>query len=318
MMQYRGGVALILFPPFHLSPLFGSMPTSNLQLFAVCVLIWGSTWIAITFQLGSVAPEMSVAYRFLLAAAAMFAYCRWRNLSLHFNRRQHLDLVLFGASLFCISYILVYYAETYIVSGMVAVAYSGMPMINMIAARMFFGTQMTVRVAVAASFGIAGIVCVFWPEFGHLSSSRNVSLGVLFTVLSVFASCAGSMMATRTQKRGYPTWTSMAWGMLYGGLLALIFGLAMGRSITFENTSGYVLSLAYLAVMGSIITFGCYLTLLERIGAAKSAYIGVMVPIVALAISFFFEKFAWGYLTTAGVTLSIIGNVIMLRGAKSG
>ena len=292
------------------------MPTSNLQLFAVCVLIWGSTWIAITFQLGSVAPEMSVAYRFLLAAAAMFAFCRWQKLSLHFNRRQHLDLLMFGASLFCISYILVYYAETYIVSGMVAVAYSGMPMINMVAARIFFGTPMTVRVAVAALFGIAGIACVFWPEFAHLSSSRNVSLGMLFTVLSVFASCAGSMMATRTQKRGYPTWSSMAWGMLYGGLLALIFGLAMGRAITFENTPGYVLSLAYLAVMGSIITFGCYLTLLERIGAAKSAYIGVMVPIVALTISFFFEKFAWGYLTTAGVTLSIIGNIIMLRGSK--
>jgi drug/metabolite transporter (DMT)-like permease len=294
------------------------MPTSNLQLFAVCVLIWGSTWIAITFQLGSVAPEMSVAYRFLLAAAAMFAFCRWRNLSLRFNWHQHVDLALFGASMFCISYVLVYYAETFIVSGMVAVAYSGMPMINMVAARIFFGTKMTIRVAVAAVFGIAGIVCVFWPEFGNLSASRNVSLGVLFTVLSVFASCAGSMMATRTQKRGYPTWTSMAWGMLYGGILALIFGLAMGRPITFENTPAYVISLAYLAVMGSIITFGCYLTLLERIGAAKSAYIGVMVPIVALTISFFFEKFAWGYLTTAGVMLSIIGNIIMLRGAKSG
>jgi drug/metabolite transporter (DMT)-like permease len=292
------------------------MPTSNLQLFAVCVLIWGSTWIAITFQLGSVAPEMSVAYRFLLAAVALFAFCRWRNLSLRFSARQHLDLALFGAAMFCISYILVYYSETYIVSGMVAVAYSGMPMINMIAARIFFGTQMTLRVAVAASFGIAGIVCVFWPEFGHLSSSRNVSLGVLFTVLSVFASCAGSMMATRTQKLGYPTWTSMAWGMLYGGVLALLFGLLMGRSITFANTPGYVLSLVYLAFLGSIVTFGCYLTLMGRIGAARTAYIGVMVPIVALVISFFFEKFAWGYLTTAGVTLSIIGNIIMLRGAK--
>ncbi len=293
------------------------MPTSNLQLFAVCVLIWGSTWIAITFQLGTVAPEMSVAYRFLLAAVVLFAFCRWRNLSLRFSARQHLDLALFGAAMFCISYILVYYSETYIVSGMVAVAYSGMPMINMIAARIFFGTQMTLRVAIAASFGIAGIVCVFWPEFGHLSSSKNVALGALFTVLSVFASCAGSMMATRTQKLGYPTWTSMVWGMFYGGVLALLFGLLMGRSITFSITPGYVLSLVYLAFLGSIVTFGCYLTLMGRIGAARTAYIGVMVPIVALIISFFFEKFAWGYLTTAGVTLSIMGNIIMLRGAKS-
>lgn len=294
------------------------MPTSNLQLFAVCVLIWGSTWIAITFQLGNVAPEMSVAYRFLLASAALFVFCRWRKLSLQFSLRQHIDLALFGAAMFCISYILVYYSETYIVSGMVAVAYSGMPMINMVAARLLFGTKMTLRIAVAASFGIAGIVLVFWPEFGHLSSSRNASLGVLFTVLSVFASCAGSMMATRTQKLGYPTWTSMAWGMLYGGALAMLFGLAMGRSITFSNTPGYVLSLVYLAFLGSVVTFGCYLTLMSRIGAARAAYVGVMVPIVALAVSFFFEKFTWGYLTTAGVALSIIGNIIMLRGAKSG
>jgi drug/metabolite transporter (DMT)-like permease len=293
------------------------MPTSNLQLFAVCVLIWGSTWIAITFQLGNVAPEMSVAYRFLLAAAALFVFCRWRKLSLQFSLRQHVDLALFGAAMFCISYILVYYSETYIVSGMVAVAYSGMPMINMVAARLLFGTKMTLRIAVAASFGIAGIALVFWPEFGHLSSSRNVSLGVLFTVLSVFASCAGSMMAMRTQKLGYETWTSMAWGMLYGGALAMLFGLAMGRPLTFSNTPAYVLSLVYLAFLGSVVTFGCYLTLMRRIGAARAAYVGVMVPIVALAVSFFFEKFAWGYLTTAGVALSIIGNVIMLRGGKS-
>ena len=293
------------------------MPTSNLQLFAVCVLIWGSTWIAITFQLGSVAPEMSVAYRFLLAAAIMFAFCRWRKLSLKFGPRQHLDLALFGTAMFCVSYILVYYAETFIVSGMVAVAYSGMPMMNMMAARLFFGTKMTLRITVAAAFGIAGIVCVFWPEFGKLSVSRNAELGALLAVLSVLASCAGSMMATRTQKLGYATWTSMAWGMFYGGALALLFGLAMGRSISFDATPAYIGSLVYLALLGSIVTFGCYLTLMGRIGAARTGYVGVMVPIVALTVSYFFEKFAWSFLTTAGVILSIIGNIIMLRKSKT-
>ena len=113
-------------------------PVSTFQLFAVCVLIWGSTWLAITFQLGEVAPEMSVGYRFLLASAALFGYCRWRGLQLAFGLKQHLDFALFGACMFCIGYILVYYAETQIVSGMVAVGYSLSPMINMVAARLFF------------------------------------------------------------------------------------------------------------------------------------------------------------------------------------
>ena len=290
------------------------MPFSNLQLFATCVLIWGSTWLAITFQLGQVAPEMSVGYRFLLASVALFAFCRGRKMPLGFSFSQHVDLFLFGAAMFSISYILVYYAETFIVSGMVAVGYSASPMINMLMSRVFFGTPMTRRVIAGATFGIAGIVCVFWPEFGKLSVSRNAELGALVTMLSVIASAAGSMVAIRTQRRGLPTWTSMAWGMFYGGALALVIGAALGKPFTVEGSPAYLLSLVYLALFGSIITFGCYLTLIHRIGAARASYIGVMVPIVALTISFFFEKFSWGWLTTVGVCLSVLGNVVMLRG----
>jgi len=294
-----------------------ALRVSNLHLFSVCVLIWGSTWIAITFQLGKVAPEMSVAYRFLLASAAAFGYCRWRGLPLACGLRQHLDFALFGALMFCTGYILVYYAETHIVSGMVAVGYSSGPMINMFASRAFFGTPMSKRVTVAALFGVAGIVCIFWPEFGKLSESRSAEWGTLLTMLSVLASSAGSMAALRNQKRGYSTWSSMAWGMLYGGALALAIGLAAGRPLAFDPAAGYVLSLAYLAIFGSVVTFACYITLIGRIGAARAAYIGVMVPIVALLVSFFFEKFAWGWLTTAGVALSVMGNVLMLRQTKT-
>ena len=287
---------------------------SNLHLFATCVVIWGSTWLVITFQLGTVAPEVSVGYRFIVAAAAVFAFCRWRGLKLRFTWREHIDLFLFGASMFCISYIFVYYAETYIVSGMVAVGYSAGPLLNMLMARAMFSTPMTTRVTVGALFGIAGIVCVFWHEFANLSVSRNAELGAILTMLSVVASSAGSMVATRIQKSGYSTWSSMAWGMLYGGVMALVIGVILGKPLSFESTVGYVGSLFYLAIFGSVITFACYLTLLARIGAARAAYIGVMVPIVALAVSFFFEKFAWGWLTTLGVALSLAGNIVILRG----
>ena len=292
------------------------MPSSTLQLFSICVAIWGSTWFAITLQLGTVAPEMSVGYRFLLASLVLFAYARRRGLRLSFTARQHADFALLGATLFCVSYIFVYHAEVYIVSGMVAVAYSTGPMINMVAARMLFGTAMTWRVAIAALFGIAGICCVFWPEFGKLWVSRNAELGALLAVLSVLASTAGSMAAVHCQKRGYNTWTSMAWGMLHGGVMALAIGAATGNRFAFEPTAAYVFSLLYLSLFGSIITFACYLPLIARIGAAGAGYIGVMVPIVALAISYFLEKFAWGMLTTVGVALCVLGNVVMLQTSR--
>jgi len=294
-----------------------AVSAATLHLYSICVLIWGSTWFAITGQLGVVAPEMSIAYRFLIASVVMFAYCRRRGLRLSYGFSQHADLALFGLSMFCLSYIFIYYAESHVVSGMVAVGYSAGPLINMIAARILFRTRMTLRVGVAAVLGIAGICCVFWPEFGRLSGARDAELGALLTALGVVASSGGSMSALRCQARGLSTLTSMAWGMLYGGAMAFGIGLVAGRPVAFEPTATYVGSLLYLALFGSIVTFACYLTLIERIGAARAAYIGVMVPIVALAISFFLERFAWGTLTTVGVALSVVGNVIALQPARN-
>ena len=287
---------------------------SNLQLFATCVLIWGTTWLAITFQLGTIAPELSVGYRFITASIVLFAYCRWRGLTLRFAWRQHADFFMLGASMFCVSYIFVYYAETYIVSAMVAVAYSASPMIVMLMARALFATPITMQVTIGALLGIGGIVCAFWQEFANISSSRNAELGAAFAALSVIASAAGSMAATRVHARGYSTWSSMAWGMLYGGVMALVIGVALGKPLLFEATAEYVGSLLYLAVFGSVVTFACYLTLQARIGPARAAYVGVMTPILALVVSFFFEKFAWGWLTTIGVALLLAGNIVMLRG----
>lgn len=287
---------------------------SNLQLFATCVLIWGTTWLAITFQLGTIAPELSVGYRFITASIVLFAYCRWRGLTLRFAWRQHADFFMLGASMFCVSYIFVYYAETYIVSAMVAVAYSASPMIVMLMARALFATPITMQVTIGALLGIGGIVCAFWQEFANISSSRNAELGAVFAALSVIASAAGSMAATRVHARGYSTWSSMAWGMLYGGVTALVIGVALGKPLLFEATAEYVGSLLYLAVFGSVVTFACYLTLQARIGLARAAYVGVMTPILALVVSFFFEKFAWGWLTTIGVALLLAGNIVMLRG----
>jgi drug/metabolite transporter (DMT)-like permease len=101
--------------------------------------------------------------------------------------------------------------------------------------------------------------------------------------------------------------------MFYGGVLAIVIAIALGRPLRLEWTATYAAAMVYLALFGSVITFACYLTLLKRIGAARAAYVGVMTPVLALVVSFFFESFQWGWLTTLGVALSVVGNVLMLR-----
>ena len=90
-----------------------------------------------------------------------------------------------------------------------------------------------------------------------------------------------------------------------------------GKTLSFQASSAYVLSLAYLALLGSIAAFASYLTLLKRIGAARAGYIGVMVPIVALLLSAAFEGFRFHALTWAGVGLSVAGNVLILKAERA-
>lgn len=287
---------------------------TNLQLFTACVLIWGSTWLAITFQLGSVAPEASVFYRFLLASALVFAYCLARRLPLRYTLREHAWIALLGVLMFSVSYVFVYYAEEHVVSGLVAVGYSASPLLGMLGMRAFFGTPMTRKVAAGSVLGIVGVGLVFAPEFARLQEGGNPLLGAIYTAVAVLVSALGAMVAHRTQEEKLPLWQSMAWGMLYGALFSLAITLATGKSLGFDATPAYVLSLLYLAILGSIVAFAAYLTLLKKIGAARSGYIGVMVPIVALVVSAVFEGFRWHPLTWVGIAVSVFGNVIILRG----
>jgi drug/metabolite transporter (DMT)-like permease len=286
---------------------------TNLQLFLSAVAIWGTTWLGITFQLGRVAPEASVFYRFLLASFLLFAYCATRRIRLGYSPREHLWIAVQGIAMFGVSYVFVYYAEQHVVSGLVAIGYSASPLLGMVGQRVCFGTPMTARMTAGSLMGIAGITLVFWPEFVRLGMGKDVVLGATYTVLAVLISTVGSLMAHGNREARWPLWSTMAWGMLYGALSALAFAFGAGESLTFEPSATYIGSLLYLAVLGSIVAFACYLTLLNRIGIARSGYVGVMTPIVALVVSSFFEGFQWRALTVVGIAISVAGNVLVLR-----
>ncbi|OHE84941.1 MAG: hypothetical protein A3G75_09250 [Verrucomicrobia bacterium RIFCSPLOWO2_12_FULL_64_8] len=215
--------------------------------------------------------------------------------------------------MYSIGYILVYHAEMHVVSGLLAVGYSAGPLLAMFGLRIFFGQPMTARMALGSLLGIAGIALVFWPEIGRSGHRGNVALGALLTLLAVLVTSAGNLVAHRNHQRGLHGWPTMAWSMGYGGITSLGAALALGRPLGFDGSPAYLVSLLYLVVFGSILTFASYLTLLGRIGAARASYIGVMVPIVALVVSSLFEGFAWHALTVAGIGVSVAGNVLVLR-----
>jgi drug/metabolite transporter (DMT)-like permease len=289
------------------------MHGSTLRLFAVAVAIWSTTWFAITFQVAGARPETAVAWRFAVAAALLAAFCRWTGRPLRFPPRVHLGLALLGLFMFCLSYLAVYRAETLLVSGLVAVGYSASPLLNMAVSRLALGTRGSWPVALGGLLGMAGIALVFWQEIARAEASAAALAGAAFTAGGVLASSVGNVFASRLAERGLDVWQKMAWGMAYGAAGSALAALGTGAGLAIPTTFPFLASLLYLAALGSIAAFAAYLTLLERVGAARAGYVGVMTPVVALAISGVAEGFRWGPLTWAGVAVVVAGNVVMLR-----
>lgn len=285
----------------------------NWFLYAVTVLVWGSTWFAIRFQLGEVAPEVSVFYRYAGASLLLFAWCRARGANLSFNRRAHSRFILLGLLLFGLNYIVAYHAQQYISSALTAIAFSTMLWMNIINARIFFGTRAGGRVIAGAMLGVAGIVILFMPEIESMSLSDMTFYGAGLAVIGALIASLGNMASQSAQNEGLPIIQSNAWGMFYGSLLTGAIAFGQGKAFVFDWSFAYVSSLSYLIVFGSIIAFGAYLTLLGRIGAHKAGYAMVMFPVVALILSFFFEGLEITGSVVTGVTLVLLGNVFILH-----
>jgi len=282
-------------------------------LYALTVLIWGSTWYAIKFQLGSVHPAVSVAWRYLLAATLLLAYCRLRGLGLRIPAKAHLGVAAMGFFLFSINYILFYFAARHVATGLLAVVFSTIVFMNILNGALLFRARVERRVLAGAGLGLSGIALVFWPELTGAGAGAEAALGLGLGVAATYCASLGNMASVHNQRHGLPVVEANALGMTYGALFTLVAALALGAPLTVEWSAPYLLSLGYLALFGSVFGFGCYLTLLGRIGADRAAYATVLFPVVALAISTAFEGYRWSGPALLGVALILGGNVLVLR-----
>ncbi len=289
----------------------------DLAAIAVCTLAWGTTWYAITHQLGVVDPVISVTYRFALAAALLFAWCALRRESMALTRAQHMAAFGIGLFTFGIDYPLVYWAEERVTSAVVAVVFAALAFVNLVTFRIVFGQRAPALAWGAAALGVIGVALLSWEEIAtaHLSERALVGIGLTFT--GVLAAAVGNVFARRGELAGAGVAASTGWAMAYGAALLGLFALATGRAWAFEFTAPYVLSLLHLAILGSVIAFLLYYTLARRRGYATASYISALTPPLAMLVSALLEGKSWGVFALSGVALVLAGQVLLLRARKA-
>ena len=285
--------------------------------FLLITLIWGSTWIVIRDQLGTVPPSWSITYRFMIAGAAMFAYARWTGAGLAIGREGHKLAILFGVPQFCLNFSFVYWAEHHITSGLVAVVFAMLLVPNSALAWLFLKQKLTPRFVAGSTVALAGVALLFVQEMrASPAGDKEVLIGIGLTVLGVLSASASNVMQAGEGLRTRPIASMLAWGMFYGVLANAATAFLLFGPPVVEARAGYWLGLVYLGLFASALAFTFYFGILRIVGPAKAAYSSVIVPIIAMGLSTLFEGYRWSTLAAAGGLLALVGLVIALRSSR--
>lgn len=285
-------------------------------LYITTVLIWGSTWLAIEFQLGDIAVELSLFYRFAIAALLMWLYVAYKKPKMQFNLVDHGFFVLLALFNFGLNYLMLYWAQNHLSSAMTSIAFSMLLVMNIVNTRLFFGKPISKRIYTGAVLAILGITCLFWPQLQQLNLSNSAFVGLLLALGGTFVASLGNMVSVRNSRKQIGVLQGNAWGMLYSAIGLALYVFISDVQFNFTAPTSYWLSLLYLSIFGTVIAFACYFALLKNIGPEKASYVIVLFPLVAVTLSSFYEGFEWHANTFAGFSLVLLGNAIVLTPTK--
>lgn len=280
--------------------------------FVVVTLIWGSTWLVIKDQVSVVPASWSVTWRFALACAGMFLLAKIRGNSLRLSPAGMRLAAMVGVAQFCMNFQFVYRAEQHLTSGIVAVCYALLLVPNAVLARIFLGDRINARFVVGSAIAIGGIALLLLHEYRLAPTSEGIWWGALLTVGGLLSASTANILQANSVGRQQAVVPLLGWAMLFGTLADAAFAFMMDGPPVFDPRWEYFAGIAYLAIMGSVVTFPLYFGLIRTLGAGRAAYNGVAVPVVAMGLSTLFEGYDWSVLAAAGAVLALAGLTVTL------
>jgi hypothetical protein len=279
--------------------------------------IWGSTWFVITGQIADVPAAWGVFYRFMLATPALFALALMMGNRLRLNRPEHLLALGVGIAQFSGNFLFVYHAEQHITSGIVAVMFALLMVPNAIFAKVFIGEKVAGGFIGGSLVAIAGVALLLVHEWNAAPlggpNGANVGLGIMLAIGGMLAASIANVVQANPTGRGVPMVSFLAWAMVYGTAFDLVYALVTVGPPPIPSGWQFWAGTAYLAIIGSVVTFPLHYNLVREIGAGRTAYNGIVTVCVAMLLSTLFEDFRWTWLAASGMALALLGMGLALR-----
>jgi drug/metabolite transporter (DMT)-like permease len=281
--------------------------------FLLITLIWGSTWLVIKDQIGLAPASWSVAWRFAIAAAGMAVLALIRGEGLRLDRQGHAIALALGLAQFSLNFNFVYRAEHHLTSGIVAVLFGLLMLPNALFGRAVLGTPITRGFVIGTGIGLGGIALMLLHEARIAPPGGKVGLGALLTVCGILSASVANVLQATAPARRQPILALLAWAMMWGALIDVIVAWVTSGAPLLPTSPRYWAGVAYLGLIGSVVTFPLYFALVRELGPGRAAYNGVAVPVVAMLLSTVFEDYRWSLLAAGGGALAMIGMAVALR-----
>lgn len=281
----------------------------NILLYLGTVFIWGSSWFALKFQVSAMDPVLAVSMRFAGAAALMGLWVFLARSPLRFSPSQHKWIALMGFSVFGLNYIFFYLATVKLTSGLVALVASLLSLMNILNSWFYRGLRPNGRVTLGAFLGVCGIALVFWTELTSLNLEGTTTQGLLLALAGTYWISTGNVASAHLQSQGVPVVSATFWAMLYGLGLQGVYHFINGTSFAFQGSESFWGTYVFLVLIATVLGFWLYLTLIGKVGADRAGYAFIIMPLVALVISTFFENYTWQPHALLGVALVLGGNL---------
>lgn len=294
-----------------LSVAASSFTPTNAALYALVVLIWGTTWIALKWQLGPVPIALSIAYRFGIAGLILMALLLWKKQMIVPKGWAALLVVAQGLCLFCLNFVCFLQASQSLTSGLIAVVFSSASLWNALLARVIYRRALSPQVLGGGALGLLGLVLLFTPEIQQ--AGPHTLPGLAWALAGTLCFSSGNLLSSALQQAGLKPAQTNAWGMGVGTVVLLSYAFVQGIPLQWDDSGRYLGALLYLAIPGSVIGFTAYLTLVGQLGPEKAAYSTVLFPIVALNVSAWLEGYQWTALALLGLGLVMLGNVLVFK-----
>jgi len=280
--------------------------------FLICSTIWGLTWIAIKFQIQAVDSTVAVFYRFIFATAVMFGLCYYNKTNLKYTAADHIRFGLQGLFMFCLNFIVTYWASSMATSALVALAFTSLIFFNMFGARIFFKTPFENKVVWGAILSLLGMCFITLNEYQHIVSEPLSIWGFLLSLMATLAASCGNLISTKNRQLKIPILSNNAFSMLYGSIITLVYCLTMNKNFHVDTSVPFWISFIYLSIFGTVVSFWSYLKLIDAVGPSKAAFTSVVSPVIALVVSTLYEGFSWNIYLLFGVVFCIAGNLVAL------